>query len=255
MPRGCTARNTNSKKKKRKIVLINNSYYNTIIARIDEIEKKHTGQNLLATINHLQNTAESILCKECVTKEIEEERKRCIEIILKHLDKKEKTQSKEGYISDLTFLLQKNGSRRTNKILKSSEIQMKDKTVGLGSQTSFCCAHDHNFNLSPDLTHPDCNGRNFMHYDVNVKSILQGYMNGAAGNSLDTTGVLFDLPRSRNLTRSFSRNQEKVGEHIRATVIKEMDLALKLELKATILYEEREEYDEECIESDENTRK
>ena len=80
-------------------------------------------------------------------------------------------------------------------------------------------------------------------------------MNGAAGNSLDTTGVLFDLPQSRNLTRSFSRNQEKVGEHIRATVIKEMDLALKLELKATILYEESEEYYEEWIESDENTRK
>ena len=76
MPRGCTARNTNSKKKKRKIVLTNNSYYDTIIARIGEIEKQqHTGQNRLITIDHLQNTAESILCKECVTKEIDEERK------------------------------------------------------------------------------------------------------------------------------------------------------------------------------------
>ena len=86
-----------AKRKKRKIVLTNNSYYDTIIARIDEIEKQqYTGQNRLATINHLHNTAESILCKECVTKEINEERKRCIEIISKHLDKKEKNAKQRG---------------------------------------------------------------------------------------------------------------------------------------------------------------
>ena len=51
-----------------------------------------------------------------------------------------------------------------------------------------------------------------MHYDANVKSIIQGYMNGAAGNSLDTSGVLLDLPNARNLGRSFSRHQEKVGK-------------------------------------------
>ena len=108
MPRGCTARNTTGKKKKRKIVLENNGYYNAIIARIDEIQKiKHTGQNRLATIDHLQNTADGILCKECVTKEIEGERQRCVEIIAKHLDKKQGKQSKEGYISELTSVLKK----------------------------------------------------------------------------------------------------------------------------------------------------
>ena len=68
--------------------------------------------------------------------------------------------------------------------------------------------------MSPNLTHPDINGKNFMHYDANVKAIVQGFMNGAAGNSLDTTGVLPDLPSARNLSRSFSRHQEKVGENI-----------------------------------------
>ena len=53
-----------------------------------------------------------------------------------------------------------------------------------------------------------------MNYEANVKAIIQGYMNGAAGNSLDTTGVLLNLPSARNLSRSFSRHQEKVSNKI-----------------------------------------
>ena len=51
-----------------------------------------------------------------------------------------------------------------------------------------------------------------MHYDVNAKAIIQGYMNGAAGTSLDTAGVLLDLPHAKKLTRSFSHHQNIVGE-------------------------------------------
>ena len=75
-----------------------------------------------------------------------------------------------------------------------------------------------------------------MHYDTNSKAIIQGYMNGAAGNSLDTTGVLLNLPSARNSSWSFSRHQENVGEKIRATVVKEIELALGMKLKATIIH-------------------
>ena len=61
-----------------------------------------------------------------------------------------------------------------------------------------------------------------MHYEANIKAIIQGYMNGVTGNSLDTTGVLLDFPSACNLSRSFSRYQEKVGNNIWATVVKEM---------------------------------
>ena len=65
-------------------------------------------------------------------------------------------------------------------------------------------------------------------------------MNGATGNSLDTMGVLLDLPSARNLIQLFSCHQKKVGERISGTVIKEMDIVLEMELKATIINKEGE---------------
>ena len=155
----------------------------------------------------------------------------------------------------LTVLLNKNTSRRTNKLLSCSQIKTRNKTVGLGSNTGFCCKNGHNIPLSPNLTHPDNNGTCFIYYDANVKAIIQAYTNGAAGNSLDTTGVLLDLPSARNLSRSFSCHQEKVGENIRATVVKKMELALEMELKATIIHKESKEYYEQWLKSDKKTRK
>ena len=109
LERGCTARNSSGKKKKRKIVLVNNSYHDAIIARVDEIKKEErTGKNCLITIGNLKNAAEALLCKECVSEEIEGERKRCVEIISSHLSKqKSGFQSKEGYITEFTALLKK----------------------------------------------------------------------------------------------------------------------------------------------------
>ena len=67
-------------------------------------------------------------------------------------------------------------------------------------------------------------------------------MNGSGAGNLDAMAVLLDLPNGRNLSRSFSRHQEIVGESIRSITQKEMDLALAMELKATIIHEESEEY-------------
>ena len=66
-------------------------------------------------------------------------------------------------------------------------------------------------------------------------------MNGAAGTSLDTAGVLLDLPHAIYLTQSFSCHQNIVGEKIQDIVTEEMDLALQLELKATMIHEGGEE--------------
>ena len=51
-------------------------------------------------------------------------------------------------------------------------------------------------------------------------------MNGSTSGSLDSIGILLDLPNAKNITRSFSCHQETVGKKIRAMVIKEMELAL-----------------------------
>ena len=52
------------------------------------------------------------------------------------------------------------------------------------------CMNMHKLTVSPDLTDPDSNIKGFMDYEANVKSIIQGYMNGVAGSSLDTEGTL-----------------------------------------------------------------
>ena len=142
-------------------------------------------------------------------------------------------------------MLNKNVYRHNNNILQSSRITVKDQTVGLGSQTAFFCAHGHKHTLSPDLKSPDCKEKDLIDYEVNVKGILQEYMNGAAGSSLNTSGVLIDLLNARKLSRQFSWNQVLVGEKIHAMVVKEMDLALQIKLKATVIMEESEKYYEQ----------
>ena len=136
---------------------------------------------------------------------VETERKTCVETVAKHLIKnKNGFKDRKGTIDVLNALLNKNASRRTNKLRSCPQIKMRNKTVGLESNTGFCCENGHDIPLSPNLTHPDNKGTNFMHYDANVKAFIQGYMNKAAGNSLDTTNVLLDLPSACNLNRSFS---------------------------------------------------
>ena len=70
---------------------------------------------------------------------------------------------------------------------------------------------------------------------MNGKSVVLGYMNGVGGDDLDAMAVLLDFPIGRNLTRNFSRHQEVVGDKIRDYIIKEMELALEMELKATVI--------------------
>ena len=165
LPRGCTGRNTVGKKKKRKIVLENNAYYEKIMERISEIEKEErTGKNRFVNIDNLYNASDGLLCKKYTVDEIQNERRRTVEILANHLaNKKSKTiPCKEELICEFTSLLIKNGSRRTNSILQGTKVTTNNKTVGIGSQTSFCCAHGHNFQLSPNLTHPDSKGLTLM---------------------------------------------------------------------------------------------
>ena len=75
-------------------------------------------------------------------------------------------------------------------------------------------------------------------------------MNRAAGNSIDITYVLLDFPITRNLTRSFS-----LEENICETGIQEMNLVPEIKLKATIGHEEGKDYCELSLESDEEKKK
>jgi len=81
-----------------------------------------------------------------------------------------------------------------------------------------------------------------MQYDAKANAIKQGYMNGAAGNSLDSTCILLDLPRAKNMKRSFSRHQDTVGKKIRKTVINEMKITLQMKLIANMVHDESKKY-------------
>ena len=130
LPRGCTGRNTVGKKKKRKIVLENNIYYESIMDRINEIEKEErTGKNRFVNIDNLRNAGDGLLCEKRTIDEIHNERLRTAEIIANHLvNKKNKTiPRKEELICELTLLLVKKGSRHTNNILQCTKVSTNNK--------------------------------------------------------------------------------------------------------------------------------
>ena len=76
-----------------------------------------------------------------------------------------------------------------------------------------------------------------MNYESNVKSIILVYMNGTGAGNPNAMRVLLDLPNGRNLNRSVSRHQYIVGESICSITKKEMNIALAMELKATIIHQ------------------
>jgi len=54
--------------------------------RIEEIkENERTGKDRFITIDNLDNAANNLVCKECVTEEIEGQRRQRTEIIASHL--------------------------------------------------------------------------------------------------------------------------------------------------------------------------
>lgn len=83
-----------------------------------------------------------------------------------------------------------------------------------------------------------------------MNAILLGYINRGGGTHVDTAAVIIDLPNGYNISRSFSCHQEFVGCKIRHISTREMELTLEMELKATIIYEESEEYYEFWIKKD-----
>ena len=119
------------------------------MSKLSKVER--TGQNRLIDIGNLSSAADHVLCKECVSEDIVSDRDKTVDIIAAHLHKKNKKQyqSKEAFLTEFTALLKKNAHRRSNNILKSSKIITTDKTLGLGSQTSFVCARGHKHTLSP----------------------------------------------------------------------------------------------------------
>ena len=71
------------------MTIVGNEYHDANMERIEEIkENERTGKNRLITIDILDNAADHLVCKECVTEEIEGERTRCNEIITSRIAKK-----------------------------------------------------------------------------------------------------------------------------------------------------------------------
>ena len=67
-------------------------------------------------------------------------------------------------------------------------------------------------------------------------------MNGNGLRDVSRRLSTFNLPNSRNFQRNISRHQGVVGDKIQAVAQQEMDLAMTMEIKATILHEEGEEF-------------
>ena len=81
-----------------------------------------------------------------------------------------------------------------------------------------------------------------LNYDANILAILGPYINGTGQRDASMRLSLLDLPASKHFQRNISRHQAFIGENIRNIAQKEIDLALEMEIKETIVNEKGEEY-------------
>ena len=66
-------------------MLVNNLYYDAIVEKISKLSKEEcTGQNRLIDIGKLSSAADLVLCKGCISEEIENERDKTVDILASH---------------------------------------------------------------------------------------------------------------------------------------------------------------------------
>ena len=84
--------------------------------------------------------------------------------------------------------------------------------------------------------------KSILDYDANIYAIIDPFITGSGPREASLRYSLLDLPSSRNLRRTISRHQSLVGSKIQEVCQNEMQLALELEVKETMIHEHGDEY-------------
>ena len=130
---------------------------------------------------------------------------------------------------------------------------MQDKTIGIASENTYRC--NSKCHLSIPLTQArkeksytkEKRYETILNYDANILALLAPYMNGTGQRDASMRLSLLDLPASRNFQRNISRHQAFIGGKITDIAQKEINLALEMEIKETLVNERGEDYYKEWI--------
>ena len=119
--------------------------------------------------------------------------------------------------------------------------------MGIASTTTYRCGCEEHADL-PLTNEPKSKSYDkakrptSLDYDDNINAVLMGYINGTGARDVSKSLTLLDLPKASNFQRTCTRHQGIIGDKIREVTAREMDLALLMEIEATILHEKGEEY-------------
>ena len=257
-PRGLTGRNTRRKLCKRSNVELENTYEKSVIEKLeDETQVTHFGSDTrLCSYKNMKDSENHLLCKHCVIENRETE----ISSYEKGFDtyiKKHATKNQSQIVSKLIDCFRrqrkKSGPREKNQFINKSSVTMNDTTIGIASENTYHC--NSKCHSSIPLTQPRNQKsytehnkyKSILDYDANIFAILGPYMNGTGQRDASMSLSLLDLPSSRNFKRNISRHQSFIGEKIQAVSEKEMDLAMEMEIKETIMNEKGEKYYKEWV--------
>ena len=127
-------------------------------------------------------------------------------------------------------------------------MTLEEETWGIATTSTF--RYNTKSHRSIPLVAP-CNTKSYtsynchksiLDYDANICAIIDPYLTGSGPRETSLWYSLHDLPSSRNLRRTIPRHQSLVGSKIQAVCENEMQSALELEIKETIITENSEEY-------------
>ena len=122
---------------------------------------------------------------------------------------------------------------------------MIDKTIGIASENTYRCSSKCHSSIPLTRARNDksyAKNKMVLNYDANKLAILGPYINGTGQRDASMRLSLLDLPASKHFQHNISRHQALIGEKIRNIAQKEIDLALEMEIKETIVNEKGEEY-------------
>ena len=252
--RGLTGRNAKRKLGTKTNVELENTYEESVLKKLKEESDGLTdlgSDARMCSYTKMKDSENNLLCKLCTIesreKEVINDEKGFVNYIKKHATP---NQSRiickliDGYRQQR----KKSKPRDIKQFIKNSSVTMNDTTMGIASENAYQCNSKCHSSIPLTLprnqkSYTEHNShRTILDYDANIYAILGPYMNGTGQRDASMRLSVLDLPASRNFQRSISRHQAFIGEKIQAVCRKEMDLALKMEIKETILHEKSDEY-------------
>ena len=205
----------------------------------------------LCSSNAMRDAATNLVCKACA---VESREKGIVsyadgfeKYIAKHASKTDYKVAKK--LLDAYRIQAKKSEIRQREIFKkNTSVTLEEETWGIATTSKFWC----NTKCHPSIplvapcntktyTSHNCH-KSILDYDANIYAIIDPFITGSGPREASLRYSLHDLPSSRNLRRTISRHQSLVGSKIQAVCQNEMQLALELEVKETMIHEHGDEY-------------